>query len=81
MPSYDEINKNPLVENCHPKFIARIGGERKTVADVIDGVVYLTAEGKEFFAEQKPEPSKKVAKKVQSDNTLPSDNLNIDLEV
>lgn len=90
--NYQEmLDNHPDVENCHPKFLAWINKVKVVVAYAVDEVIYLTDEGKAFFAEQaealahklapeKPaKRSKKTAEVVQSANTSASefDDLNL----
>lgn len=39
-------------ENCFPKFIGSVGGVRSVLAEVKDGALYLTEQGKAFIAER-----------------------------
>ena len=68
MDNYEILMDTPGVENCHPKFIGLVRGVKCVVAEVVDGVVYLTDAGKELLADGS-KTSKKSGKKVQSANT------------
>jgi len=50
MDVYKQLAENPEVENCFPKFIAKIDGKNVVLANAVDGAVYLTDEGKKFLA-------------------------------
>lgn len=62
---YARLNDDPEVQNCHPKFIARIGGANTLIANVVEGVVYLTDEGKEYLKKSEPTPMEDVADEVK----------------
>lgn len=81
---YDKLNSTPGVENLFPKFIGTVDGKRVVVANVVDGTVYLTPEGKRLLedapvSQDKPKaPRAKKAsvetpKAVESANTLATD--------
>ncbi len=46
-------------ENCHPLFVAAVGGRKEVVAREVDGTVYLTDAGKEFLAVAPAKPERK----------------------
>lgn len=52
MNLYEKLAANPAVENCFPKFIARINGANTVLANVVHGTVYLTEEGEAFIASE-----------------------------
>lgn len=86
MDNYEKLLADPRVENCHPKFIAVVDGKKEFVAEVIDGIVYLTDAGRKLLAEtpvpeaEKPaRKPKKVAAEVQSTDTLAPDFGDLDL--
>ena len=59
MDMYEKLASNPAVENCFPKFIARINGTNTVVATVVHGSVYLTEEGEKFMAGDAPKVQEK----------------------
>ena len=73
MDNYEKLMSHPAVECCHPKFIAVVDGKKDFVAEVVDGVVYLTDAGKKLLAEEEAKPSKKTRKAVESANPLADD--------
>lgn len=76
-------------ENCHPIFVATVGGEKQVVARAVDGTIYLTDAGKKFLS-AKPEkaaepkaPRKKqaaepVAEPAATDADLSIGDVNLD---
>ena len=62
MSIYDDLNNNPGVENLFPVFIAEVAGVRSVIANVVEGVVYLTDAGKAFLEASPPTVSKRAAK-------------------
>lgn len=76
MDNYEILNSDARVQNMHPKFIAVVEGKHQVLANVVDGTVYLTDEGRSFLADKaevKPtrkRASKKVEEPVESANEL-----------
>ena len=51
---YEKLASIETFENIHPIFTGVVDGKRVRVADVIDGVIYLTDEGKQFLEAAEP---------------------------
>ena len=68
MDLYEKLASNPAVENCFPKFIARINGENVVVATVLHGSVYLTDEGEKFIVGDAQKASEKQPRQRKAKN-------------
>ena len=69
MSLYDKLNDDPRVQNCFPKFIAHVDRKHLVLAEVVNGQVYLTHEGEEFFAEA--QEAERPAKKPRAKKAAP----------
>lgn len=70
MDLYEKLTSHEAVENCFPKFIARVNGVNTVLATVVDGSVYLTDEGKQFLAEPEAPVVEKPARQRKSKVTV-----------
>ena len=66
MDVYKQLAENPEVENCFPKFIAKIDGKHTILANVVSGAVYLTEEGEKFLGAKAAEPAAAVEKQPRT---------------
>ena len=82
MDNYEKLQSHPDVQNVHPKFIGRVNGEMKVLAEVVDGTTYLTDAGRPFLSEEPAAKASKKAKKAveSADTSVGDDELNLDLK-